>query len=77
MFKQKLTKSVDHLNSGFRPPRIKSRNVDFENILIFNTSFNIRPEKAKNVDTVTSTLTSNVKLNFKNKPKSFVLLIKN
>ena len=48
-----VLESLGNHNSAFKPPRNKSKqqpqNVDFENDLIFNPSFNIRWEKAKTV----------------------------
>ena len=48
-----VLESLGNHNLAFKPPRNKSKdifqqpqNVDFENVLIFNPSFNIRWEKA-------------------------------
>ena len=64
-----VLESLGNHNSAFKPPRNKSKdifqqpqNVDFENDLIFNPSFNIRCQKAKRVKTMTRMLTSCMKL---------------
>ena len=64
-----VLESLGNHNSAFKPPRNKSKqqpqNVDFENDLIFNPSFNIRWEKAERVNTMTYMLTSYMTWNLK------------
>ena len=60
---------IQNQKTAFKPPRItfftSPVNVDFENYLALNLSFNVRWEKAKTVKTMTYMLTSYMTWNLK------------